>query len=169
MHSLHFKSQVCAPIDREPVCTCVRVTALLMLSAGKVHVTLMIYEPEARGAVFQYFLTGEACFFKLSSSLVLCILLPNEKPLLNKSWRGQRVTAQHWNGMFLPGSRSSLQRGPEIIWDHRHMLHLFYSLRLCTFVCRRCCTTLVLLHKYLVFRRPDNPDSTRVICRKYSA
>lgn len=37
-----------------------------------------------------------------------------------ESWRGQGVTAQHRNGMFLPGSRSSLQRGPKIIWDHRH-------------------------------------------------
>lgn len=41
-------------------------------------------------------------------------------PLHVKCCRGQEVAVRHRNGMFLPGSRSSLQRGPEIIGDHQH-------------------------------------------------
>lgn len=117
------------------VCTCQCI--YLMLSVGNVHVTVRNYECGVRGAVFQHVLTAEACFFKLSEPAAValhpaaCRKLP-----LKQSCRGQDVTAQHQNGMFLPGSRSSLQsqRGPEIIWDHRHMLHLFYSPPLSTFI-----------------------------------
>lgn len=109
-----------------------------MLNVGNVHVTVRNYECGVRGAVFRHVLTAEACFFKLSEPAAMalhpaaCRKLP-----LKQSCQGQEVTAQHRNGMFLPGSRSSLQsqRGPEIIWDHRHMLHLFYSLPLSTFIC----------------------------------
>ena len=43
-----------------------------------------------------------------------------------KCCRGQEVAVRHRNGMFLPSSRSSLQRGPEIIWDHQHALFFFF-------------------------------------------
>lgn len=118
--------------------TCPCQCIYLILSVGNVHVTVRNYDCGVRGAVFRHVLTAEACFFKLSEPAavalhpVACWKLP-----LKQSCRGQGVTAQHRNGMFLPGSRSSLQsqRGPEITWDHRHMLHLFYSLPLSTFIC----------------------------------
>lgn len=99
----------------------------LMLRVGNVHLTVINYEKGVRGAVFWQVLTAEVCFFKPSEPPAVtlhpaaCRKLP-----LKQSWRGQEVTAQQRNGMFLPGSRSSLQsqRGPEIIWEHRHMLHL---------------------------------------------
>ena len=118
------------PWARATVCTCPRQCLYLMLSVGNVHVTVKNYERGVRGVVFLRVVTAEACFFKLSEPAAValhpaaCRKLP-----LKQSCRGQGVTAQHQNGMFLPGSRSSLQsqRGPEIIWDHRHMLHLVCS------------------------------------------
>lgn len=115
------------PWDCAWVCTCLCQCIYLMLRVCNVHLTLMNYEQGVGGAVFQHVLTAEACFFNPSKPIAVtlhpaaCRKLP-----LKQSWQGQEVTAQQRNGMFLPGSRSSLQsqRGPKIIWDHRHMLHL---------------------------------------------
>lgn len=138
------------PWAHATLCTCPCQCLYLMLSVGNVHVTVKNYECGVRGAFFLRVLTAEACFFKLSEPAAValhpaaCRKLP-----LKQSCRGQEVTAQHQNGMFLPGSRSSLQsqRGPEIIWDHRHMLHLVCSPPRYTFIwpCAVYWWTLVLL------------------------
>lgn len=89
-----------------------------MLSVGNVRVTVRNYESGVRGAVFRHVLTAEACFFKLSEPAAVALHpAACRKLTLKQSWRGREVAAQHRNGMFLPGSRSSLQsrRGPEII------------------------------------------------------
>ncbi len=98
--------------------TCPCQCIYLILSEGNVHVTVRNYKYGVRGAVFRHVLTAEACFFKLSEPAAValhpaaCWKLP-----LKQSCRGQGVTAQHRNGMFLPGSRSSLQ-SPEGPRDH---------------------------------------------------
>lgn len=75
-----------------------------------------------------------------------------ELPLKQSCW-GQEVAAKHQNGMFLPGSRSRLecQRGPEIIWDHPHMLHLLSSSPHSAFIWPwpPSCWQLVLLQRHI--------------------
>lgn len=97
----------------------------------------MNYEPGVGGAVFRHVQTAETCFFELSEPDVALYPWWLSKAAPETKLWGSEVPAQHRNGMFLPGSRSSLQsrRGRGITRDHRHMLHLFHSLLRSTFIC----------------------------------
>lgn len=105
--------------DHKPhakVCTYPYQCSYLMLNVGNVHVTVRNYELWGQRSSFRACSNSRGVLLQAKRAHRHCFatMLPVE------SCRGQGVTAQHWNGMFLPGSRSSLQRGPKIIWDHRH-------------------------------------------------
>lgn len=98
-----------------PVCAHVRAAELIPCNACY-GVELRVRRGGAgRGAVSTACSNGRG-------SLRICLA----STLHVKCCRGQGVAVRHRKGMFLPSSRSSLQRGPEIIWDHQRAFFFFF-------------------------------------------